>query len=253
MQQSNSYVILFTLAMTVIIGGLLAFTNQALKPAQTKAIELDTKGQILNAVMDLGKGDDILAIYDDRIKSLVVDIDGTEVTTNEDGEPIVAEKVNIGKNYKREYKDRLYPVFKFMNETDPNKVEAYILPVYGAGLWNSIWGFVALDKNLVEIVGISFGHAGETPGLGARIASPEIQNRFVGKEIFDEKGNLMSVRMVKGESGGGEASIEAFEGKPHQVDGLSGATLTAYGVNDMLARYLDYYQKYFNKVKNPGV
>ena len=74
-----------------------------------------------------------------------------------------------------------------------------MLPVYGYGLWNNIWGFVALKSDLNTVQGVKFQHAGETPGLGARIESDEeVQNRYKGKTIFDQD-KLVSVTMMKGE------------------------------------------------------
>jgi len=247
-RQSNTYILIFTAAMTVVVGGLLSLASQALAPAQKKSIELDTKSAILASVMDLEslnlEGDQVLALYDKRIESLVVNIEGKPVETNEKGEPIVAENVDILKNYKKDPEERLYPVFKYMSEDSQGEVTAYILPVYGAGLWNSIWGYVALDNGFKEIVGVSYGHAAETPGLGARIATPEIQDRYRGKEIFDESGNLVSVTMLKGE---GNANLG-----PHEVDGMSGATLTGRGVNDMLENYFSYYKAYMEKIAGGG-
>ncbi len=245
MQQSNTYIIVFTAIMTVIVGGLLSLASQGLAPAQKKSIELDTKTQILASVMDREelkkmKPDEILALYDKRITSLVVDISGDEVEQNEKGESIVAEEVSILKNYKKDPSERQYPVFKYVDENNPENVEAYILPLYGAGLWNAIWGYVALESDLNTIAGASFDHAQETPGLGARIGSPEVQNRFVGKKVFDDNGQLVSVQMVKGEGNTGLTE--------HQVDGMSGATITGRGLSDMLKAYLEYYQGYFNKL-----
>ncbi len=245
MRQSNLYIIIFTAIMTIVVGGVLSLTSQVLAPAQKRSIELDTKSAILSSVMNLEeaglKGNAILETYSNRIESLVVDINGDEVTTDEDGKPIVAEQVDVAKNYKKAPEDRLYPVFKYMNEQNPDQVDSYILPLYGAGLWDKIWGFVALDNNFEEIVGASFDHRGETPGLGARIASAEIQNRYKGKKIFDDNGDLVSVTMVKGEGNDGLSE--------HQVDGMSGATITGKGLNQMLLNYLNYYQSYINQAK----
>lgn len=246
-RQSNTYIIVFTAIMTIIVGGLLSLASQGLAPAQKRSIELDTKGAILSSVMDREKlakmkPKEVLAMYDERISSLVVDYNGNLVEKDEKGMPVVAEKVDILKNYKKDPKDRLYPVFRYMDEKDPNKVDAYIIPLYGSGLWDKIWGYVALDDNLEKIEGVSFDHKQETPGLGARIATPEIQSRYVGKEIYDESGNLVSVTMVKGE---GHTGLDS-----HHVDGMSGATLTGKGVTAMLKNYLTYYQSYFKKLKS---
>ena len=227
--------------MTVVIGGILSFTSQVLAPAQKKSIELDTKQSILSAVMQLKKGDDALEIYTKRIKSLVVDIDGNPIEKNKKGNPIKAEDVNILKNYKQAAGSREYPVYKYMSETNPDEIVAYILPLYGAGLWNAIYGYVALEKDLNTIKGVSFGHVGETPGLGARISSTEIQERYKGKTIFDEDGNLISVTMLKGEKK--DPSLFGT----HEVDGMSGSTLTAKGLNAMVKDYLGCYESFIKK------
>lgn len=256
MRQSNSYIIIFTVILTIVVGGLLAGASQFLGPAQQRSIDLDTKSSILNAVRNqvtINQGDDILTIYDKRISSLVVDFNGNEIKTDAKGNPIVAEKVNVLKNYKLDPKDRQYPVFKLVDAADSTKVEAYILPVYGAGLWDKIWGYVAVDAAFQTIVGVSFDHKAETPGLGQRIATEEIQDRYAGKKIFDQSGTFVSVEMMKGEHGGGSTSIDYYNSKPHQVDGMSGATLTGNGLNQMLKAYLESYQNYFKKVGSGSV
>ena len=150
----------------------------------------------------------------------------------------------IEKNYKKSAEDRLYPVFKYSSESE----ESYILPVFGAGLWDAIWGFVALAPDLETIQGVSFDHRGETPGLGARITSDEVQSRYRGKELYNDQGELVSVTMVKSEN-----TPESALG-PHKVDGMAGATLTANGVNAMIENYIGYYQNYFEKnVKNQAM
>jgi len=249
-RQSNSYVLIFTLIMTIIVGGVLALANQLLMGAQKESIELDTKSSILKAVTTVDKKTDVLDLYNKRIKSIVVDINGNEIAKGDKGEPLVAENVDVSKEFKKDYKERKYPVFKYMSESNPDQVEAYIVPVYGSGLWDRIWGFVAIKNDLETIAGVSFAHKGETPGLGARISEQDIQSRYVGKSIYNDNGNFVSVTMVKGEAGGGgESSISAFNDKPNQVDGLSGATLTAKGVNEMVKKYMGYYQKYFRSIK----
>lgn len=243
MRQSNAYIVMFTLITTVFVGGTLAVTSILLGPQQAKSIEYDTKSQILSAVMQLSDKDDVLGIYEKRIKSLVVNYNGEEVTTDSKGQPLVAEKVDVSKNYKLSREERLLPVFKYMSESDSNRVEAYILPVYGNGLWDRIWGFMALGEQLETVKGVSFGHKAETPGLGARISDdPVVSERFEGKKIYDDKGKLVSVSMVKGEKG------EPLD--DHHVDGMSGATMTGNGVNRMLMEYLTCYESYFKKVKS---
>lgn len=248
MQQSNTYIITFSIILTVILGLLLSGSSQILGPLQKKAEELDTKKQILGAVLDgeqlkAMKPEEVLSFYENRISSKVVDIEGKIMETSSDGSPVVAEKVNVGKNYKMAPEKRMYPIFIYHAEGNPESVESYILPVYGAGLWDEIWGYVALKTDLSTIEGVTFSHKGETPGLGARITSPDVQERYKGKQIFDETGSLQSVSMQKGEG-------KDYSGDSHKVDGLSGATITANGVNNMLKNYLQYYSSFLSSQKS---
>ncbi|MEO0331975.1 MAG: NADH:ubiquinone reductase (Na(+)-transporting) subunit C, partial [Bacteroidota bacterium] len=240
MQQSNGYIIAFSAILTVILGGLLAFSAIGLKPMQDMQVALDTQKKILGAVIELKEGDDVPAIYEERIESLVVNAQGEEIG-EVDGTPVVAEDVEVGKQFKLSPEERLYPVYKLKAQSG-DQTEAYILPVYGNGLWDNIWGYIALENDLKTVKGVSFDHAGETPGLGARITSIEVQERFKGKKIYDDLGELVAVNMVKGETGEPDAYGE------NEVDGLSGATITAVGVNNMLKNYLGYYEPYLEKV-----
>lgn len=242
MQQSNTYVLLFAVGLTVVIGGLLSITSVTLKPLQDKRVELDTKKSILSAVTDVSNIEDpneILKLYSERIKSYVVDYEGNVVEYDAKGDSLVAEKVNVSKNSKLAKEDRLYPVFQAMDGDSP---DAYIFPMHGQGLWDWIAGFIALDKDLNTIRGMSFSHKQETPGLGARIADVEIQKRYEGKKIYDVSGDLVSVEMIKGEKG------DPLD--DHHIDGMSGATMTAKGVNAMMLKYLDAYKNFISKVKS---
>lgn len=246
MQQSNAYVITFSVILTIVLGLLLSGTSEVLKPIQQKAEALDTKKQILGAVIPVEdiaamKPEEIDAFYESRISSKVVDINGEEVTKQGDVF-ITAESVDVGKNYKKAPEERLYPVFIFHEEGSQDNILSYVFPVYGNGLWDNIWGFLALKTDVNTIEGVTFSHAGETPGLGARITSRDVQSRFEGKEIFDDSGALISVAMQKGEG-------RDYSGDEHKVDGLSGATITAVGVNNMLKNYLQSYKSYMDKIK----
>ena len=235
MRQSNTYVILFAIGLTIVLGGLLSVTSVGLKPIQDKQVELDTKKKILGAVITLDPAlapEQILKMYDDRVQSMLVDIVGNVI---EDA-GVTAEKIDIGKNHKIDPKERMYPIFKYSNES--GELEAYILPTFGAGLWDWISGFVALEKDLNTIKGVAFDHKQETPGLGARITEEGVKGRYKGKTIF-EGSELVSVDMVKGE---GNTGLDE-----HQVDGMSGATMTAKGVNQMLEHYLESYQGFISK------
>ena len=245
MQQSNTYILLFAVGLTVVIGGVLSVTSVRLKPLQDIQVELDTKKKILSAFMDISSIEDpneILEVYAENVKSYTVDFQGNKIEKDKRGNDLIAEKVNVAKNSKLPDEERQYPVFQAM---DGDKVIAYIFPMHGQGLWDWISGFIALEGDLNTIKGMSFDHKTETPGLGARISDKEVQARYIGKKIYDGNGNLASVSMVKGEKG--------LPLDDHHVDGMSGATMTGNGVNAMLMKYLSSYQNFFEKVKSGGV
>ncbi len=235
MQQSNLYIILYAAAITVVCGGLLALASEGLKERQQANIELERKANILATVMELNNSVNVADVYSKRVKAYVVDYNGNIL------EGVNAASVNIEAEYKKPAKDRLLPVYEFRSESNPEKIEYVVVPVHGFGLWDKIWGYVALQSDLNTVQGVIFQHKGETPGLGARIASEEIQQRYKGKKVF-EGNELVSVVMMKGEG-------FDYSDDPHKVDGMSGATLTGKGVNNMLKDYLNCYLNYFNKLK----
>jgi Na+-transporting NADH:ubiquinone oxidoreductase subunit C len=192
---------------------------------------MEQKQNILASVIALQEGDNIEEIYTRKVKGFVIDFDGNL----KDG--LQPQQIVIAAEYKKAPKDRLLPIYEFRN--DSNQVEFAVMPVYGYGLWNNIWGFVAVKSDFNTVQGVKFQHAGETPGLGARIVSDEIADRFKGKKIF-ENGTLVSIAMQKGEG-------HDYADNPHKVDGMSGATLTGKGVNNMLKDYMACYEKYLKK------
>jgi len=232
-RQSNTYILLYSAALTVICAVALAFASVSLKDKQEANIAREKKENILSTVMTLSETDDVEGIYNSRIRSYVIDSNGNL------REGIPAENVIIADEYKKSPSDRLLPVYEFRSESDPNTVEYTVLPVYGFGLWNNIWGYMALKSDFNTVQGVKFQHAGETPGLGARIESSEIQDRYKDKSIF-EAGKIVAISMQKGEG-------MDYAGDNHKVDGMSGATLTAKGVNNMLKDYLTCYEKYLIK------
>ena len=249
MQRSNTYVIIFSLVLTIILGGLLSLASEGLKPAQKKAEEFANKRQILRAVLDTDILDDIISVYNSQISSFVVDAQGQVIETDENGNKIIAEDIDIGREFKKDPDERLYPVYTYRTQENPDQIDAYIFAAYGNGLWNKIWGFIALETDMNTISGVVFDHLGETAGLGARITEKELHARYKGKKIFDAEGNLESVNMLKGENNRPESLDE------HHINGISGATLTTNGVNKMIIEYINYYQPFIDNYKkeNAGV
>ena len=133
--------------------------------------------------------------------------------------------VNVSLEVKKDPADRVLPVFECSTESGIK----YIIPVYGAGLWGPIWGYIALDGNGNTIYGAYFAHQGETPGLGAEIEKPAFQNQFQGKDIFSADDQFQSVKVVKN---GQEPAQGAW------VHAISGGTITSQGVQKMLENSL---------------
>ncbi|WP_290652454.1 Na(+)-translocating NADH-quinone reductase subunit C [Aquisalimonas sp.] len=115
----------------------------------------------------------------------------------------------------------------FLARGEDGEVRRIILPVHGYGLWSTMYGFLALEPDANTVAGIGFFEHGETPGLGGEIDNPRWQQNWEGKRLFDEDGEV-AIRVVKGAVGDGEPDEE------HKIDGLSGATLTANGVNHLV-------------------
>jgi Na+-transporting NADH:ubiquinone oxidoreductase subunit C len=235
-RQSNSYIIIYAGILAVVCAGLLVAANTLLKDRQNANVELEQKKNILATVMDLDDDADIDSLYKEKVQEFVVDARGNVQ------EGVTPKQVVIASEFKKPADQRLLPVYEIRNPQDPSKLDYVVLPVFGRGLWDAIWGFVSLDADMNTIKGVRFEHKGETPGLGARITEDEVQNRFRGKEIYQEN-KIVSVAMMKGEG-------KDYSGEQHKVDGLSGATLTAKGVNDMLKEYLVAYEGYISKHKN---
>lgn len=233
MRQSNGYIVFYAAAITVVCGGLLAFASISLKDKQDANIALEQKRNILSSVMQINEGDNIEEIYNQKVKAFVVDYQGNVLEGKK------ATDINVAAEYKKPAEQRALPVYEFRNES--GELDYTVLPVFGRGLWDNIWGFVALKADMNTVQGVKFEHKGETPGLGARISTDEIQLRYQGKKIM-EGDNLASVVMMKGEG-------NDWSDNPHRVDGMSGATLTGNGVNEMLKSYLSAYQNYFLKNK----
>jgi Na+-transporting NADH:ubiquinone oxidoreductase subunit C len=235
-RQSNTYIIIYAAVLTVLCGGLLAFASESLKERQQANVDKEQKFNILSTVIQVPEGANVEDIYKKRVRAFVINYNG-EVQKGKQPSDI-----NVAAEYKKPVEERLLPVYEFISEADPDKVTNVVLPVYGYGLWNNISGFIAIEADFNTLKGVKFQHVGETPGLGARIADDEdVRARYTGKKIF-EGDKVVSVTMMKGEGNN-------WDKDEHKVDGMSGATLTAKGVNNMLLDYFTCYQNYMKKNK----
>jgi len=219
-------------------GVILFLVSTSLKPLQDANIELDKKKKILSTFTTLDKTWDkakIESVFSARVKSMVVNFKGETLEVD-------PSTVNVELEDKKPREERNYLVYTVADEKDASKIEYYVFTTSGKGLWDKISSYFALKADLNTINGIVFDHKAETPGLGARIKDDEeVYNRYKGKSIFDGD-KLTPVVMMKGEG-------NDYSNNPHAVDGMSGATKTAVGVNDMLEDYLSGYENFIQKNK----
>ena len=223
---SNAYTVVYSIILVVIVAAVLAFAAMFLKPTQEANVKKDTIGQILTAATI--DGEDILATYQKEIESaILVDIEGNKV-----GElDIESCEVYDNSALKRQIAadQKALPVYIFKNGIT-------VIPCYGAGLWGPIWGYIGFEGDLKTIKAVRFGHKGETPGLGAKIADePSFAAGFAGKQV-----------------GTGDILFEVAKPANRQtdnngVDAISGATITCQALGKTLNQWFGFYQKYLSK------
>lgn len=214
-KNSNAYIVFYSTVMVVIVALLLAFTSLSLKDKQ-EANELNEKKNAIVASLGLEAG-----TYDQVIDAYVVNAAGEKVAV--EGE-IIKRLSNLSENYSAGE----YIVFENKESGE------VVIPLTGKGLWDDIWGYVALGADMNTIKGAIFDHAGETPGLGAEIATPKYQAQFPGLTIY-EGTDLVGVEIVKG----------GAKGAAHSVDAVTGGTKTSDGLELMIKDCLKCYDAFF--------
>ena len=242
----NSYTILFAIVMVIIVGSLLAGFASGLKP-RIKANEKFEKQQNILYAMginnNVGTGDvafistdKVAEVFNEYITKQLV-IKGDQATEN-DLAYLIDIKKESTKAKNGDYERRL-PLF--IGQKDGS--ELYIMPVRGKGLWDAIWGFVAVDKEMT-VQGVYFDHKGETPGLGAEIKQRYFMDDFVGEQLLD-KGAFQGIKVAKGNNDPKNLIKDDYE-----VDALAGATITGDGVSVMLKKDLAMYVPYLKTLNN---
>ena len=244
-QQSNTTLYLYVLVLTVLSGAGLSLFYNSLKDIHTANKKNAKKADILSAIPELGKIEDPSAIFKERVTILAVKADGTILDdlakiNTEERKPIAYSDladIDLATEDKLDMDKRVYPVYQYKGNTGQN---FYIVAVRGNGLWDKIWGYIALESDLNTIAGIYFGHKAETPGLGAEIKdSKDFKAKFVKKQIY--KGDKYVSVLVK----------KKIRDKEHEIATISGATVTSDGVSEMMDRGIKNYLAYFEQTKVP--
>lgn len=244
--ESNKYTILFAIGMVVIVGSLLAFTASSLKPNIKENERMEKQQNILYAMgVNENGATDIVFISTDKVAEefsryvttqLVVDASGNAVENNE------AYLIDVKKEQAKAKNGGTRELPLFVGEKDGKSY--YIIPIRGKGLWDAIWGYVSLDKEMV-VQGAFFDHAAETPGLGANIKQRYFMDDFVGEKLLSDTGVFKGITVAKGNNDPKNLIKDDYE-----VDALAGATITGDGVSAMIKSDLKLYLPYFQNLKN---
>lgn len=241
----NSYTILFAIGMVLLVGALLAFAASSLKPNIDENKRLEKQQNILYA-MGINENDDSSAkfvstsdapeLFNKYIKKQIVIADGN---VSEDANAYLIDVKKEQANSKAG-KTRRLPLF--IGEKEGQTY--YIAPIYGKGLWDAIWAYVAIDENMI-VQGAYFDHKAETPGLGANIKQRFFMDDFIGEHLLNESGDFQGINVTKG-----NADPKNDDKIDNEVDAIAGATITGNGVSAMIKSDLKLYKPYFDNLKN---
>ncbi len=239
-KNGTGYMYGFALLITLVCGVLLALVSEATKDARETNVKVEKMSNILATVNYTFEKGTPNADIENAYRTLI-----TEVVVNKEGETkdgVSAFNVDLkeeqtAQRNNPEY-DKNLAVFIF---TDPNSNEKfYVVPMRGNGLWGPVWGYLSVKSDFETVYGVKFDHEGETPGLGAEITKDWFQAQFPAKKVFSNDGNV-ALKILKGKGN---------QLDDYSVDGISGATITGTGVNNMIKADLAEYVPYFNKQKN---
>jgi len=240
----NTYTVVFSAVMVVVVGSILAFLASGLSERIKENERFEKQQNILYAmgVNENEEGGNVSFIPTDKVEdefskyiTQQLVISGDKITTDDE-----AYLIDLKKQLSAAKNGDTPKLPLFIGEKDGKKY--YIIPMYGKGLWDAIWGFVALDDHLV-VQGVYFDHKAETPGLGANIKQRYFMDDFEGESVLNgtryagiavAKGNNDPVNKIKDDN---------------EVDALAGATITGNGVSVMIKESINLYKGYLETIR----
>jgi len=247
---SNVYTVIYTTVIVVVVAALLAFVSQSLKAKQDANEKAETISQMLTAAQygtkaeldQLGNTAKLDKYAEEIAQAFVIDLDGVklrDLNVSREGIEVYGPKDLKRQNYNikggaNKTGEPEIPVFVFKNGRT-------VVPIYGAGLWGPIWGFISFEADANTIGGAYFDHESETAGLGAKIKDdPSFQTQFVGEVADFSSANVFDI--VKG---GAPKDAQGQSLKDNKIDAISGATMTSQGLDAAIDTWLAAYAKYF--------
>lgn len=232
-RDSNVYTIIYASVMVVVVALGLSFTHQVLLDRQTANENIDKMQQLLRSLNITANAKEAESAYNELFTNAYLinaagdKIEGTEGASPED--PAFSTELS-------DPNAKGMPVY----EAQVDGKHVYVIPMTGAGLWGGIWGYIAVEDDGSTIYGADFGHAGETPGLGAEISNRSFGLQFEGKELIKDS-QFLSVAVVK------PGQVDT---RRDYVDGISGGTITSQGVDKMLHNSVGKYESFLMKLNS---
>lgn len=273
-RQSNLSIFGFAIVVCLFASVIVAVSSTALKPKQKTEARLDVVRNILSVAgfddekIQTMRPDEMLAIFRNEFAPLFLNKENASVGREE-----IEERLST-LGYGHDFLHEMYPfelvqtfnaklsllarrAHQKKKDYDPGykllfllkkdgKIDKYIVPIEGYGLWGMMYGYIALQHDLNTVAGIRFYKHQETPGLGGECEKPWFTSQFVDKKILNADGELVSVTIVKGKS----ADLYSGEELTHHVDGISGATITGKSINAYLSDDLAKFEPYFKTIRN---
>ena len=250
--------VLVVLGVCLVCSLLVSTAAVGLFPLQEVNRKLDKVKNILVAGELYTEGTNIAKTYDEKIEPVLIELATGEPVSEDKFDDVLNEEtfdIKVLSNHP-EYGRSIpqpqdladikvspkYMLVYYIKEGE--QINRIILPVYGKGLWSTMYAFLALDKDLETVTGVTFYEHGETPGLGGEIENPRWNNLWKGKDAFDDN-FIVQLEVIKGIVDRNRPEAE------FQIDGLSGATITARGVDKMIKFWLgdDGYAPFLNKLR----
>lgn len=244
----NTYTLMYAAIVCFICSFLLSLFAVGLQPAQREAATIDLYRNILTVFGFEGASmskEDVKSTFQNSIKQIVIDKQGKSYPDLKFSDVSADQKCELlYTKFPSSSDDCKLSVY---SKVDTNGIaSAYAIPLEGKGLWSTLYGYLALENDGNTILGITFYKHGETPGLGAEISQPWFAENFKGKKLLDQSGSLASVKVYKGKA------KDSGLPEDHVVDGISGATITADGVTDLLLHCTKVFDPFLATIRKAG-
>ena len=233
----------FATIVCVLCGLMVSSAAVSLKEQQRANAAFDKQRNVLYATglatAEAGLSrPEIQAIYDERVQPVVIDLETGAVVESPSFDPAAYNMEKAADSETgRPAPENMAGVQRLPKEAvvyqvkaADGSVEMIVLPIKGYGLWSTLYGFLALDRDATTVRGITYYQHGETPGLGGEVDNSSWKALWPGRKAYDEN-RQPALEVIKGQAGPATSD-------PYQVDGLSGATITSRGVSHMLDFWL---------------